>query len=162
MHSAEDIEVQLWEYIDGVCDSTARERISQLIATDDAWKQQYTVLMAFHSEMERIEPGHPSMRFTRNVMEQIAKNSLATPASTYINKWVVWSIASVMALLLGSAITYALMRVDWPEKVPNGLFSQSRFSSGDYITYIIMAHALVCVLIADTLLRRKRKRVLEN
>ena len=157
MHSAEDIEIQLWEYMDNVCDEAARVRIAQLIATDYAWKQKYAELTAFNSNLQQQEPEHTSMRFTKNVMESIAGMHVAQPTKSYINKWVVRGIAAMFILLLGSALTYSLLNVQWTSGTPKEMIDYSRIFNGNFISYVIMVNLLVGMVLVDTLLRRKRK-----
>ncbi len=157
MQSAEEIEIQLWEYMDNVCDDATRVRIARLIATDIVWKQKYAELTAFNSTLQQLEPEHTSMRFSKNVMESIAGMNVAQPTKSYINKWVVRGIAAVFIILLGSALTYSLLNVQWTAGTPKEPIDYSRIFNGNFISYVIMVNLLVGVVLVDTLLRRKRK-----
>src|SRR5690606_6861306 len=106
----QDIEIQLWEYIDGDCDSAAKAHIAHMIATDTAWKACYEQLTALHNALPaHIKPEHPSMRFTKNVMDALAIDH-AVPAvkRRYINPVVVWMIAGFFIVSAIGFFIYAL------------------------------------------------------
>jgi hypothetical protein len=158
MYSAADIEIQLWEYIDNVCDNAMRERIVNLIATDKVWKEKYAELMAFHSELQQIEAEHTSMRFTKNVMEQIAGTHVAQPTKSYINKWVVRGIAAVFVLLIGFVLVYSLSNLQWsnePKPATKPIDYSSIFND-NFVVYVVLANILVGIVIVDMLIRRRK------
>ncbi len=156
MQSAAEIELQLWEYIDNVCDNATRERIAQLIVTDKAWKDKYAELMAFHSELQQIEPEHTSMRFTKNVMEQIAISHVAQPTKSYINKWVVRGIAAVFVLLICFVLVYSLQDLQWSNEPTTKKVDYTSFFNNNFVVYVVLANILVGMVFVDTLLRKKR------
>lgn len=156
MQSAEDIELQLWEYIDNVCDNSTRERIAQLISTDDVWKQKYEDLLAFNSNLQQIEPEHTSMRFTKNVMEQIAGTHVAQPTRSYINKWVVRGIAAVFVLLIGFVLVYSLQDLQWSNEPTTKKVDYTSIFNNNFVVYVVLANILIGMVFVDTLLRKKR------
>ncbi len=157
MQSAEDIEIQLWEYIDNVCDDAARVRIAKLIATDNIWKQKYAELTAFNSNLQQLEPEHTSMRFSKNVMESIAGMHVAQPTKSYINKWVVRGIAAVFVLLIGFALIYSLQNLQWSNEPSAKKANYSGMFDGNFVLYVVLANILVGMVIVDKLIRRKKK-----
>lgn len=65
----EEMEIQLWEYIDGTCTAEQRSRISALIANDVVWKACYEDLLLFqHSVQADALPELTTANFTENVM----------------------------------------------------------------------------------------------
>ena len=44
----EEIEIQLWDYIDGTCSEADEQRISLLITTDKTWHDTYIELLTSH------------------------------------------------------------------------------------------------------------------
>lgn len=157
MHSAADIEIQLWEYIDNVSDDAARVRIAALIATDKVWGDKYAELTTFHSELQQIEPDHTSMRFTRNVMEQIAASKVAQPTKSYINKWVVRGIAAVFVLLIGFVLFYSLRDLQWSSKPAKRPVDYTSIFNNNFVWYVVLANVLVGMVIVDMLIRRRKK-----
>lgn len=77
MDNLNDIEVRLWEYIDGFSNDAEKSAIEKLIAENAEWKAKYHELLEVHQSLNLVELEGPSMRFTRNVMEEIAKYQIA-------------------------------------------------------------------------------------
>lgn len=157
MQSAADIEIQLWEYIDHVSDHATRERVAQLIATHKAWKEKYAELTAFHSELQQIEPEHTSMRFTKNVMEQVALSHVAKPTKSYINKWVVRGVAAVFIMLVSFALIYSFQDLQWGNGSTGKRVDYTRIFNSNFVVYVVLANVLVGLVLVDTLIRRKKR-----
>ena len=108
----EEIEFQIWQYIDGTCTGTEHDRIAALIVTHAAWKRKHKELAALNESLsETFEAEVPSMRFSKNVMDRIATTPLARPSKKYINLGVIRSItvlfAAAFALILVCVIVAA-------------------------------------------------------
>lgn len=159
MHSAEDIEIQLWEYIDNVCDEPARQRIAQLITTDNVWQQKYAELTAFQEKLQLVEPEHTSMRFSKNVMESIAGIKVAQPTKNYINKWVIRGIAAVFLFLIGFVLVYSLQDLQWSSKPSGKTVNYTGIFNNNFVWYVVLANILVGIVLVDTLLRRKKSTI---
>ncbi len=104
-------EQQLWNYIDGTLDESARTELEQLIRTDAQWSNKYRELLECHQLIgKHIRADQPSLRFTRNVMEEIARLNTPLSARNYLNTRVTRSIAIFFAAailaLIGSALVY--------------------------------------------------------
>ena len=87
------IEERLWEYIDGVSSADEKTTIEKLLRTDPAWQKKYRELMEIHNLVKATDVEQPSMRFTKNVMEEIAKFKVAPATRSYINKKIIFFIA---------------------------------------------------------------------
>jgi len=112
MYTNEEMEIMLWDYIDGVCTGTEKMLVQELIATDRVWQERYEQYMRLHSELQQsMETEQPSLRFTKNVMENIAASTIARPAKTYVNKWVVRSIAAFFIVTLGIVVIAAISSI---------------------------------------------------
>jgi len=66
------MEDRLWDYIDGQCSPTERSAIEELLATNREWQQKHRELLNLQQLLSSSELEAPSMRFTKNVMEEIA------------------------------------------------------------------------------------------
>src|SRR5690242_16424826 len=71
------MEQRLWDYIDGLCSPEERSSIQALLAENAAWQRKYKELLNVHQLMNDAELEAPSMRFTKNVMEEIARYQVA-------------------------------------------------------------------------------------
>jgi hypothetical protein len=107
------LEQTLWDYLDGNCTSDEYEKISKLIATDEAYLQKYNELIGLNEELLNLELEEPSMGFTYNVLVSIREQELKKPLKTTINKNIISGIAiffvSTIFLLLG----YTLYSINW-------------------------------------------------
>jgi hypothetical protein len=104
-----EMEMQIWEYLDGLCSAEERERISMLIDKDRAWGAKYKQLLLLQEGMSQtLELEHPSMRFTMNVMDAVKAEHVAPAAKTYLNKWVIRSIAAFVIVMIGGLLINAI------------------------------------------------------
>jgi hypothetical protein len=71
-----------------------------LLQNNLEWKNKYHELMEIHQLMNAAELEHPSMRFTKNVMEKIAQYHIAPATKNYINKKIIWGIAGFFFTLI--------------------------------------------------------------
>src|SRR5215216_5107425 len=101
----EDIEARLWNYIDGLTNASETATIEKLVAENAAWRVKYKELLELHQLVQSTELEEPSMRFTKNIMEEISRLYIAPAAKTYINKKVIWGIGgSLIAMIVGFLI----------------------------------------------------------
>src|SRR5437868_14200161 len=105
---AEDIELKIWDYIDGTVPATERSAIEKLIAENALWRNKYHELLQVHELINATELEQPSLRFTKNVMEEIAKYHIAPATRNYINKKIVWGIAIFFITVIVSFLVYGI------------------------------------------------------
>ena len=77
MNTQRNIEERLWEFIDGHSSLEEKTVIERLLQTDTEWKAKYSELLEVNEMLQSSELEAPSMRFTKNVMEDIAKMHIA-------------------------------------------------------------------------------------
>ena len=92
MNTQRNIEARLWEFIDGHSSVEEKTVIERLLQTDAEWKAKYSELVEVNEMLQSSELEAPSMRFTKNVMEEIAKMHIAPATKSYINKRIIWGI----------------------------------------------------------------------
>ena len=80
-----NVDDRLWEFIDGQSSIEEASAIEKLIETNKQWKEKYRELLELHQLVQSSALEEPSLRFTKNVMEEIAKYQIAPAAKTYIN-----------------------------------------------------------------------------
>src|SRR5437870_2632266 len=94
------MEERLWSYIDGVAAAEERTVVEKLIEASREWKEKYNELLELHQLVQSSSLDEPSMRFTKNVMEEIGKYHIAPATKTYINKKIIWGIGIFFILLI--------------------------------------------------------------
>ena len=161
MEQNEEMAMQLWEYIDGNCNETERQRISMLIAQDAQWGQLYTELSSLHTAIPAsLELEQPSMRFTRNIMEAVATVQIAPATKKYINKSIIKGIAAFFIGTITILLGYAIAHTDWNTGASSA-FRLPQINSSEFFnpTFLYAAAAINIVLalvLLDKLLAKKR------
>ena len=92
MNTQHNIEERLWNFIDGTVSIDERTVIEQLLQNNAEWKAKYNELLKINDLLKSSELEAPSMRFSKNVMEEISKLQIAPATKSYINKKIIWGI----------------------------------------------------------------------
>ncbi len=108
-----NMEEQLWNYIDGNCTPDEQQHISTLIAGDDAWAIKYQELLNLHKEFSAIELDEPPMAFTYNVMEVIRTEQAMVPLKAGINKRIILGIAAFFLFTILALLVYTIAHISW-------------------------------------------------
>jgi hypothetical protein len=164
MDTQQNMESRLWEFIDGRSSHEEKTVIEQLLESDRRWKEKYNELLEIHQLMRSSELEEPSMRFTKNVMEQIAKFQIAPATKTYINKKIIWSIGAFFILLVTAFLIYAFGQVDWNVRgdsnlpVDLGKIDYSKIFSNTYVNIFMMINVVLGLFLLDNYFSQKRKK----
>ena len=159
----EEIEMQLWEYIDGICNEADRQRISLHMAEDAAWKEKFEELSAFNSSItDNLELEQPSLRFTKNVMEAVAATRIAPATKKYINPAIIRGIAAFFIIIITAIMGYAFATAKW--STGTSLFTDfplkkidlSSLLNSAYINIFIMVNIVLGLVLLDSILSKKR------
>jgi magnesium-transporting ATPase (P-type) len=156
---------RLWEYIDGLSSAEERSSIEKMLETNRQWKQKYHELLEVHRLMKTSALEEPSLRFTKNVMEEIAKFQIAPATKTYINKRVIWGIGTFFIVLILGFLVYGFGQVNWTAKSGAKLpvdFSQvdfSKFFNNTYVNVFMMINVVLGLMLLDRFLASKRKNI---
>jgi hypothetical protein len=170
MDTQQQREERLWSYIDGQGSAEERSVIGQLLQSNAEWKAQYHELLAINDALQQSELEAPSMRFTRNVMEEIGKLHIAPATHSYLNKRLIWGIGGFFILMLITMIIYGIgqVQVDWAAdgttKKPDLSFLDkldkvniSNFFSNTWINVFMMVNVVLGLFLFDAYLSNKRK-----
>jgi hypothetical protein len=175
MYSREQIEQHIWDYIDGLCTPAEKEMVEKLLQTDPAWNTVYLELKDFNTLVTKTDMiDEPSMRFTRNVMEQVANYKIAPPAQSYVNKKIIYGIASFFVITIVAAILYGISLIDFSStssagsvKLPEVDYSKYELNWSQYLSspvlYIFLFMDVIAgLLLLDRYLRRKNEKLRET
>lgn len=176
MNTQPSIEERLWDYIDGLSAPEERSAIEQLIDSNIEWRNKYHELLEVHQLMSNsLELEEPSMRFTQNVMEDIAKYHIAPAAKSYINKRIIWGIMGFFLLTIVGFLIYGFGQVNWSggsngeptvilginvDRV-NSLDFSKLFSS-TYGSVFVMVNAVLGLVLLDMYLGKKKRQLQEK
>jgi regulatory protein YycI of two-component signal transduction system YycFG len=160
------MEERLWEYIDGMSTPEEKTVIDQLIEANAEWRAKYGELLEVHQLMFSSELEEPSMRFTKNLMEEIAVQKIAPAAKSYINKKIIWGIAIFFITIIVGFLIYGIGQVKWSSgagsdetKIPVD-FSKIDLSpmfNNTYINIFMMLNVVLGLFLFDRYLASKRK-----
>ena len=169
MNKQQTTEERLWDYIDGVSSPGERTVIEQLIQTELEWKSKYRELLEVQQLLQSSELEAPSMRFTRNVMEEIAKLQIAPATRNYINKRIIWGIGAFFITIIIGFLVYGFGQIDWTAQGDSKLpvdFKNVDFSKVDYskmfnnnlVNAFMMLNVILGLFLLDRYLANKRKK----
>lgn len=174
MNTEQPMEDRLWEYIDGHSDPTERSTIEALLATNREWREKYKELLDVHQLLNASELDAPSMRFTRNVMEEIARHHVAPATRNYINKNVIRGIGAFFLTLILGFTAYVLSQFRWishdpstsPSILPNnpslGLdkinsVDVSKYFNTTYTSLFMLISVIMGFVLLDMYLQRRKQ-----
>lgn len=169
MDNLNEMEVKLWEYIDGFSSDAGRSAVEKLIAENSEWKAKYQELLQVHQSLDLVELEAPSMRFTKNVMEEIAKYHIAPATKTYINSKIVWGIGLFFITMIVGFLIYGLGQIDWSaagdSKSTLGIdltrVDYSQMFNNDLMNGVMMLNIILGLFLLDRYLSNKNKKLKE-
>lgn len=171
MNKQQTTEERLWDYIDGLSGSEEKTVIEQLLQTDAEWKEKYRELLEVQQLLQASELEAPSMRFTKNVMEEIAKLHIAPATRNYINKRIVWGIGAFFITIIAGFIVYGFGQIDWSASGGNsnsslpidfGKVDYSKIFSNTWVNAFMMINVVLGLFLLDRYLANKRKKYREE
>jgi hypothetical protein len=135
------------------------------LQTDQQWMTVYNELKGFNEMIgsaDIIE--QPSLRFTRNVMEEVAKFKVAPPASSYINKKIIIGIAAFFIISIVGFLIYGISFIDMSAtgSIPDSGMAKLNIDWSKYLNSTVMNLFLLLDMVAglmllDRYLRRKKE-----
>jgi hypothetical protein len=173
MNKQQTSEERLWDFIDGISSPQEKSVIEQLIQSDGEWKAKYHELLDVQQLLQSTELEAPSMRFTKNVMEEIAKLHIAPATRNYINKRVIWGIGAFFITIIVGFLVYGFGQIDWtaqgdsklPVDLTNVDFSKvdySKMFSNNLVNAFMMINVILGLFLLDRYLANKRKKFQEE
>lgn len=164
----DDMEARLWAYLDG--HSGEDKAIEDLLAENREWQEKYGELLELHTLMKGVELEQPSLRFTKNVMEEIARYQIAPAAKAYINTKIVWGIAAFFMTVILGFLVYGFSQVEWSSGSGSGNAVGIDFSAVDYskmfsntlVNGFMILNIVLGLFLLDRYLSLKRKEMREG
>ena len=159
-----NIDDRLWEYIDGSNSVEEKSAIEKLIETNKQWKEKYHELLELHQLVQSSTLEEPSLRFTKNVMEEIAKYQIAPAAKTYINNKIIWGIGIFFITLIIGFLIYGFGQVDWTAGDNNlpidiSKVNYGKFFNNTYVNVFMMINVVLGLMLLDRYLAAKKRKL---
>ncbi len=164
MDTNQNIEEKLWLYIDGLLPLQEKPVIEKLLETDAAWKVKYRELLEVNQLLRSSEMDAPSMRFTKNVMEEITRMHIAPATRTYINKRVIWGLGIFFITMLVGILVYGFSQMFTGASGEESEISKnlnkvdfSKLFSNTWVNIFMMVNVVLGLVLLDHYLTTKRK-----
>ena len=160
-----NVDNRLWEFIDGQSSIDEASALEKLIETNKQWKEKYRELLELHQLVQSSALEEPSLRFTKNVMEEIAKYQIAPAAKAYINNKIIWGIGIFFITLFVGFLIYGFGQVDWNADSDNKLpidiskVDYSKFFNNTYVNVFMMINVVLGLMLLDRYLAAKKKKL---
>ena len=166
---SDDMEARLWNYIDGISDATEKALIEKLVNNNAEWRSKYKELLELHLLLQSSELEEPSMRFTKNVMEEISRLHIAPAAKSYINKKVIWGIGGTFIAIIVGFLIYATAQINWSEGTSDSSIrinltqiDYSKMFNNNLMNAFMMLNIVLGLIFLDRYLADKRNKPLEK
>ncbi len=163
MNTQHNMEERLWEYIDGTAAPAERQVIEELLQTQSEWKEKYGELLEMNTMLHSTELDAPSLRFTKNVMEEITRIHIAPATKTYINNKIIWGISTFFITMIVAFVVYGFSQMEWNTSA-NSTFSDqlekidiAKFFNNTLINVFMMINVVLGLILFDFYLGNKRK-----
>lgn len=163
MNTQHNMEERLWNFIDGTVPADERTIIEKLLESDAAWRSTYQELLRVNEMLRSSELEAPSLRFTKNVMEEIAKLHIAPATRSYINKKIIWGIGFFFIAMLVGFLVYGFGQMGFGTGEESTLSKSigkvdiSKFFSNTWVNVFMMINVLLGLVLLDHYLGNKRK-----
>jgi hypothetical protein len=160
-----DMEMRLWDYIDGFSDPSEKVIIEGFISENIEWRNKYKELLQMHQSINMTELEQPSMRFAKNVMEEIARHQIAPATKTYINQKIIWSIGAFFIAMIVGYLAYGISQINWSagnsNKSTGIYFTQIDYSgmfNNSLLNAFMMVNVILGLMLFDRYLNSRKKK----
>ncbi len=173
MNTQHNMEERLWNFIDGTISADEKTVIEQLLQSDAEWKEKYSELVEVNKLLQSSELEAPSMRFTKNIMEEISKLHIAPATKSYINKKIVWGLGFFFITLLLGFLIYGFVQMGVSSSGDDSVISKnlnkvdfnfdfSKFFNNSWVNAFMMVNVVLGLFLFDNYLSNKRKEFRKN
>lgn len=168
MNNDDNIDVLVWDYIDGNLNEEQYKAIEHLIKNDARWGTVYADFMSFNTQLSTTSTiSDPPLRFTKNVMEQIASEQLVHSKKVYINPFIIKGIASIFIITISISVLYLLSNTKWTytsetssfnllNTINAPTFKLEAMFEGYFMNMIIFTNVVLVLALLDTFLTQKQ------
>ena len=164
------MDMRLWEYIDGLANEKERSVIEKLIEENAEWRAKYQDLLEVHQLVQDSELEQPSLRFTKNVMEEIARYQIAPAAKKYLNNRIIWGIGFFFITMIVGFLIYGIAQIDWSatrdaksalgidlDKVDYG-----KIFNNTFVNIFMMLNVVLGLVLLERYLSNRNKKLMEQ
>jgi hypothetical protein len=160
-----EMEQRIWEFIDGHGSEEQKAVIRQLLEENQDWRNKFNELQSVHEMLRAQELEMPSLRFTKNVMEEIAQYKVAPATKNYINKNVIRGIGSFFLIMITGLFIYFIGQIHWASSSSNSLLPSSldannlnwgKLLNNSYVNIFLGVSAILGLILLDKYMQAKK------
>ncbi len=163
MNTQHNMEESLWNFIDGTISASEKTVVEKLLQTNADWKAKYSELLQVNELLQSSELEAPSLRFSKNVMEQISKLHIAPATKSYINKKIIWGIGFFFITMFVGFLIYGIGQINfsageevsWSKNLNKIDFS--KIFSNTWVNAFMMINVILGLVLLDSYFTNKRK-----
>lgn len=152
------IEEQLWNYIDGNCTAEELAHIKARLLVDEQYQKVYEELLAVNKALTQLDFEEPSMSFSRNVMEQVNLEIKPVALKTKVDNRIVYSIMAFFLLPMLSILAYVISQSDVnfsPSLLKtNFQFDTEKILTPTFIKVFFITDVILLLLFIDSYFRK--------
>jgi hypothetical protein len=127
-------------------------------------------MMDMNTLLQETSLEEPSMRFSKNVMEQISLLKVAPATKNYINKKIIYSIGGFFIILIIGFLGYMFTQIDFSQSgsspssidFSNYEFDWKKYYKPAYINIFLMVDAILGLMLLDKYFQKKKDRLKEK
>ena len=163
MNTQHNIEERLWNFIDGTVSASEKTVIENLLQNNVEWKAKYHELLQVNDLLQASELEAPSLRFSKNVMEEISKLHIAPATKSYINKKIIWGIGFFFIAMFVGFLIYGFGQMSFSSGEETTLSKNlnkvdfSKFFSNTWVNVFMMINVILGLFLLDNYFTNKRK-----
>lgn len=152
------IEEQLWNYIDGNCTAEEIAQIKARLLVDEQYQKVYEDLLAVNRSLNQLDFEEPSMSFNRNVMEQVNLEIKPVALKTKVDNRIVYSIMAFFLLSMLSIVGYVISQSDVNFSASlskiNFQFDTEKILTPTFIKVFFITDVILLLLFIDSYFRK--------
>jgi anti-sigma factor RsiW len=164
MEAKQEMEARLWAYLHGLADDAEKASIEKFLQTDPAWRSCHEQLVAEELSIRSLALDGPSMRFTRNVMEQVQALQVAPATRSYVNRKIVYGVGGFFLLLITATLAYIIPQLDFSQGVSGSLpvrlpamdFDWNKYFNKTTLQVFVIIDAVAALFFLDRYLQRRK------
>jgi hypothetical protein len=151
MENLKNMEERLWDFIDGSSSPIESATINRLLETNPVWQKAYKSMLDMNILFSETNLEEPSMRFSKNVMDEIAKHRIAPSTKSYVNKKIIYGIGGFFLVLIGGMLAYLFTQIDYSQQGSISIPTNLPKVNTDW-SFLGNSKAMQIFLIIDTVL----------
>jgi hypothetical protein len=173
MNRQQLMEERLWDHVDGLGSAEERSLVDALIAGNREWQLKYRELLELQQAMNSEEMEMPSLRFTKNVMEEIGRHQVAPATRNYINKNIIRGIGAFFLTTICGGLIYTFSQISFSDGHSSSSqplyervlqdrlshFDWSRVFNSSFLNIFIMVNLVLGLMLLDMWLTRRKKEI---